>query len=180
MEFEEVLRKRHSCRAFKPDKVSKEDLQTIVDAAQLAPIAGADYSMTHLTVITDEKLLEEIDEKCSIPLKNGKVIKPLYGAPAMIVTSVTGPSKDNIEYSNVGCAIENMILEATNLGLGSVYLWGWTHKLRKQPELIEKFNLPEGYTIISAIAIGYKADDAIEDVAVDAPVEQKIAVDWME
>jgi len=174
MEFEEVVRLRRSCRKYTDKQVSDEDLQKILDAAQLAPIAGGDYSMTHITVVQDGSFLKEIDEACEIVTPSGKRILPLYGAPTIIVLSVTGPSKDSIEYSNVGCAIENMTLEATNLGLGSVYLWGWLHKLRKQPELIAKFNLPEGYSIISAMAVGYAADPATP-----REPEEKIAVDRM-
>jgi len=174
MEFEEAVRLRRSCRKYKDGQISEEDLQKILNAGQLAPIAGADYSMSHITVVQDKPFLKEIDEACEITTPNGKKIRPLYDAPTIIVLSVTGPSRDNIEYSNVGCAIENMMLEATNLGLGSVYLWGWLHKLRKHPELIARFNLPEGYSIISAMAVGYAAGPA----ALHEPKE-RIAVDRM-
>lgn len=174
MEFEDVIRLRKSCRKYTDEQISNDDLQNILNAGQLAPIAGADYSMSHITVVQDKSFLEELDEACEITTPNGKKIRPFYNAPTIIVLSVTGPSKDNIEYSNVGCAIENMMLEATNLGLGSVYLWGWLHKLRKRPELIARFNLPEGYSIISALAVGYAADPATS-----REPEEKIAVDRM-
>ena len=89
--------------------------------------------------------------------KDGTKVDPTYGAPTVIFMSATGPSDDQIEFCNVACAIENMTLAATSLGLGSVYLWGFLKKLRKHPEVIEKLQLPEGYVLLSAFGVGHAA-----------------------
>ena len=157
MEFTKVIRLRRSTRGFTNEQITDEQLREILDAAQLAPIAGADYTMSHLTVVQDAALLDEIRTDCLLRRKDGTTLDPLYGAPTIILLSVTGPSDDNIEYCNVACAIENMTLAATNLGLGSVYLWGFLRKLRRHPETIEKLQLPEGYTLLSGIAVGHAA-----------------------
>ena len=155
MEFHDVVRLRRSTRAFTSEQVTEEQLQQVLDAAQLAPIAGGAYSMSHLTVVQDEALLDQIRTNCSFQKKH---LDPLYGAPTLIVVSATGPSDDCIEYSNVACAIENMTLAATDLGLGSVYLWGFLRKLRNQPELLDALQLPDGYTPLSAMALGHPAE----------------------
>ena len=103
--------------------------------------------------------------------KDGTAVDPLYGAPTLILLSVTGPSDDCIEYCNVACAIENMTLAATDRGLGSVYLWGFLKKLRKHPQVIEKLQLPQGYSLLSALGVGY----ALEPLPSREP-EEKIAV----
>ena len=174
MEFEEVIRLRRSTRAFASQEVSRDELERIVDAAQLAPIAGADYSMSHITVVTDAALLDEIRTRCAFRRKDGTMLDPLYGATALIVLSATGPSDDNIEFCNVACAIENMSLAATDLGLGSVYLWGYIKKLATMPDLVAKLGLPEGYTVLSSLGVGH----ALEPAAPREPKE-KIAVDWI-
>lgn len=155
MEFSEVIRLRRSTRAFTDQQVSDADLQKVLDAAQLAPIAGGQYSMSHITVVQDKALLDKIRTACSFQSKH---LDPLYGAPTLIVLSATGPSSDCIEYSNVACAIENMTLAAADLGLGSVYLWGFLRKLRNQPELLDALQLPDGYTPLSAMALGHPAE----------------------
>ncbi|MGI6216953.1 MAG: nitroreductase family protein [Coriobacteriales bacterium] len=174
MEVEEAIRKRRSTRKYTDQQVSEEDVRKIVNAAQLAPIAGADYSMSHITVVRDQALLDEIREACMMHKKDGTPVDPLYGVKTLILLSATGPSDDYIEYCNVACAIENMTIEATSLGLGSVYLWGYLKKLRKHPEVIAKLNLPAGYTILSSIGIGYAADPFVE-----RQPEEKIGVDWI-
>ena len=159
MEVREAILTRRSTRAFTNQQITGEQLDAILEAAHMAPIAGADYSMTHLTVVQDAALLSEISETCGLRRRSdGSLIDPLYNAPTLIVCSVTGPSDDNIEYCNVACAIENMALAATGLGLGSCYLWGYLKKLRKHPELIARLELPEGYTPLSSIGVGYAVE----------------------
>ena len=53
MEFTKVIRLRRSTRGFTSEQITNEQLREILDAAQLAPIAGADYTMSHLTVVQD-------------------------------------------------------------------------------------------------------------------------------
>ena len=40
MEFSELIKKRYSVRAYKPDPVEEEKLQQVLDAARLAPTAA--------------------------------------------------------------------------------------------------------------------------------------------
>ena len=95
-------------------------------------------------------------------------------APPRVDSWHEGPSDDQIEYCNVACAIENMTLCATSLGLGSVYLWGFLKKLRKHPEVVAVLGLPEGYTVLSALAVG----PAPEPVAPHEP-KGRIEVDYL-
>ena len=72
-----------------------------------------------------------------------------------MIVSTTDLSEDHIEYANAACIIENILLQAAALGLGSTYIWGCLRKLKKNHELIERLDLPENSTILSAAAIGY-------------------------
>jgi len=162
MDLNQALRLRCSTRSFLPEQITAGQLGQILDAAQLAPIAGGNYSMSHITVIQDQELLDEIRRACMMHRKDGSAVDPLYGAPTLIMLSASGPSADHIEYCNVACAIENMALAATGLGLGSVYLWGYLKKLRKCPDVLKKLEIPEGYTPLSSIGVGYAKHPAIE------------------
>lgn len=173
MEFRETVRTRRTTRAYTNEPVSNEQLQDIIQAAQLAPVAGGDYSRECMVVIRDPALLSDIREQCSLRKKDGTLVDPLYGAPVLILFCSTGPSDDRIEYCDIACAIENMLLAATDSGLGSTYLWGFLRKLRDRSELLERLGVPEGWFILSALAVGY---------AVDAPQprepEDNIKVIW--
>ncbi len=155
MDFETAMRSRFSCRKMTSELITEEELQFIIEAGRLAPLAAGDNKTSHLTVVHGGKLMEDIREACMYTRKDGSRMDPLYGASTIIFFSATDISDDHIEYANAGCVIENMCLAATSLGLGSCYIWGCLRKLRKQPELIEKLQLPEGHEILSAFVCGH-------------------------
>ena len=94
--------------------------------------------------------------------KTGRKVDPFYGARTVIFVSATDVSDDHIEYCNAGCVIENMLLQAAALGLGGTYIWGCLRKLRASQAVVEKLGLPEGYEILSAMAVGYPAEQVEE------------------
>ncbi len=158
MDFEQVLTLRQTTRKYTDQKVSDSDLEKILQAAQTAPLAAGDDQTTHLTLVKDPVLMEEIRNACMLTSrKTGQKIDALYGAQAMIFVSATDLSEDHIEYCNTGCIIENILLQATALGLGSTYIWGCLKKLRKNEEVMKKLCLPQGYEILSAAVVGYPA-----------------------
>lgn len=173
MELEKVLKLRCTTRKYKPEIISDADLQLILAAAQNAPVALGDDKTTHITVVRDPELMSQIREACMVKSrKTGKPVDPLYGAQTMIFVSATDISDDHIEYSNAACIIENMILQATALELGSTYIWGCLRKLRANEAVLAKLKLPEGYQILSALAVGYPDKPLVE-----RKVTEKLAVD---
>ena len=54
--------------------------------------------------------------------------------------------------------MENMLLEASDLGLGSVYLFGVSQVLFANEEITKLLQIPEGFRTVSAIAVGTSAD----------------------
>lgn len=175
MELEQVLHLRQTTRKYLSGQIKRKDLEKILEAAQTASLAAGDDKTTHITVVQDELLAEEIRQACMlVSPKTGRQVDPFYGASTIIFLSAADISEDHIEYCNVACVIENMILQATALGLGSTYIWGCLRKLRQHPEVTAKLNLPEGFEILSALVIGYPAHPL-------APREkrEKIGVDYI-
>lgn len=156
MEFEQVLYLRRTTRKYQSRQIQESELQKILAAAQTAPLAAGDDKTTHITVVQAADLLTCIREVTkTASRKTGNVFDPFFGAPTIIFLSATDLSADCIEYANMGCIIENMILQATALNLGSTYIWGCLGKIRDNSELISKMNIPDQYKILSALAVGY-------------------------
>ena len=80
----------------------------------------------------------------------------------------------SIEYHNTGTIMENMLLAATNLGLGSVYLMGAVAALNNHPDLVAQLQLPEGFVPTAAIALGHPAASLT-----DRDLKGKIAVNTL-
>ncbi|MCL2136579.1 MAG: nitroreductase family protein [Coriobacteriia bacterium] len=163
MDFEKVLRMRRSTRSYTDQQVTESDIEKLIRAAQSAPLASGDHETTHLTVVCDQALMSEVRAACQRKsARTGLTSDALYGAQTIIFVSVTDISEDNIEYCNVACIIENIHLQATALGLGSVYIWGCLKKLRENTEVLAKLGLPDGYELYSAIAVGYPTEPLVE------------------
>jgi len=161
MDLFDAIYTRRTTRKFTNEQISEEDLNTILSAVQMAPIAGANYLSTHITVVRNAQLLAELREVCARDASTPGPRDAFYNGQTILFFSSAGVSKDNIEYANVACAIENALLAATALGLGSAYIWGCLRKLRKNPETLAKLEIPEGYEVLSAVSLGY-AEEPLE------------------
>ena len=157
MELMEAINARRSCRSYSDEAVSKDDIIRILKAANAAPVAMHDWDAVALSVITDRAVIDRIDALMgagSGRMGNG----PTYRAPAFIVVSAEA---DEVEtgtaYCNAACIIENMMLAATGLGLGSGYILGVVRGLQKHPEMFAALGVPEGFLPVSAMTLGHAA-----------------------
>ncbi len=162
METLKAIAMRRSTRAFKPEQISEQELDAVLKAGCAAPVGMGAYETVHLTVLQNRELMEEI-AKAAAKAFGRPGMDPFYGAPTVVIVSSTkNRMVPNIEYANAACIIENMLLAATDLGLGSVYLWGFIRALNDSPDLLKKLDLPEGFTPVSAVALGYPVEPFTE------------------
>lgn len=154
MELYEAFEARKSTRSYTEEQVPEEKLQNILVAGGLAPIGLGKYDTLHFTVVQDKGLLAEMAHATAEVWQQPDA-DPMYGAPTLILVSAPELPAPHIEYCNVACALENMALEATGMGLGSIYLWGVVSVVAGRSDLLEKLRLPEGFRPISALAVGF-------------------------
>lgn len=116
MELQEVLLKRRSIRKFKSEKVSKEAIDALLHAAMSGPSA-LNKKPWKFYVVSSEEKLEELRNSSQYSNRN---------APLAIV--VCGDLKECIEgkreeywIQDCSAATENILLKATELGLGSLW-----------------------------------------------------------
>lgn len=151
MELKQVLVSRQSIRKYKKQQIDELQLEYILWAGMAAPISRKDYKSIKITVVQDEKLLEEMRKAF------GEKMDPFYGAPTVIMVSSKQTPVKNIECLNVACVIENMLLAATDLGLGNIYLTSFLKKINNR-ELLERLGIEEDYLPLSAVAVGYREE----------------------
>ena len=145
MELFEVINKRFSNRKFLERQINNEDLNKILKAGMQAPVGRGRYEDMHITVIQDKNLLDEINK-----LADRSVF---YNAPTLIIIS----AKDDghgLDRENSACVAMNMLLAATDLGLGSIYL-NLVISLIKDSDVLNKLNLPLGFVPIVGVGLGY-------------------------
>lgn len=155
MELMKVIALRKSTRNYKAEQIDEESINIIINAGCAAPVGKGAYDTVHLTIIQNQDLLDRISKTTANLFKRPN-FDPLYGAPTLIVISGKPDDKfPNSETANGACINENMALAATNIGIGSVYLWGILNAFYTDKELLKILNLPDGFIPVSSIALGY-------------------------
>jgi nitroreductase len=160
----DAIKKRISIRAYQDKPVSGDDLEKIVEAGRWAPNAGP----FQITVIQNPELLKKINDRAHQGMLNSGIeflvkraslpgYQPLYGAPVLMLLS--GPAGAPFGAINASLAAENIILAATELGLGTCLLLSPTPVLNDagKPELAREAGVPEGSTVHCAVIIGHAA-----------------------
>jgi len=144
METLEAIAKRHSVRNFSSQPLPRDVVEKIIDAGRRAP-SGNNVQPWEFIVVTDSNVRKTLAEIASY----GKFI-----ADAPVCVAVY--CKDTKYYLEDGCAaVENILLAATALGVGSCWVAG-----DKKPycgHISQILGVPEGYKLIALIALGYEA-----------------------
>ena len=152
----DAINARRSVRGFTEKQVSDADLEAILFAGGQAAVGGADFKSLKLYAVQDPELLKAIDEASA---KRRPGSHPLYGAPTLVVLASKESILPNIEFTNAGCVIENMMVAAADLGVDSIYLWMAMYGINGEPELAGRLGFPEGFTCVGAMALGYAAKE---------------------
>ena len=168
----DAIKARHSTRGFSDKQIPDADLEKILFAGGQAAVGGADFKSLKLYAVQDPELLKTIDES-SAKMRPGS--HPLYGAPTLVVLASKESILKNIEFTNAGCVIQNMMVAAADLGIDSIYLWMSMYGINNDPELGKKLGFPEGFTCVGTMALGYESK-AFPKVKAD---EQRIEVVYL-
>jgi FMN reductase [NAD(P)H] len=164
MNVSEAIAKRKSVRAYEDKPIPADVLKRIVEAGQWAPNAGP----FQISVIQNTGLRQRINDRAlDAMIHSGNEFskqraslpgyQPIYGAPVLILLSA--PADAPFGTANTALAAENMLLEATELGLGSCYLMSPTRALNGESnhDLAQEAGVPKGYTMQCAVIVGYAA-----------------------
>ena len=152
MEFMNVIKNRQSCRAFTDKKVTESELTAILQSANASPVANGMYQDVQLSVIQNEVLLAKLEANTqnAIPAME----HALYGASTVIAIHCKQEENPAIGMANASVIAENMLLTATSLGLGSVYLMAVPMTAQYNAELCKEIKVPEGFVPCAMVAVG--------------------------
>ncbi len=151
MEFFDVIERRYSVRAYKPDPVEPDKLQKVLEAARIAPSAANKQPYEFIVIHTQgrEAELRRIYNK-------DWFVQP----PLVICVCAAKPASwvrkyDGMDYSYVDAAIafDHLILAAHDLGLGTC----WIAAFDPAPAR-EVLQLPDGVEPVALTPLGYPAD----------------------
>lgn len=156
----EAIMKRRSVRKFTDEAVTKETVMKLVDAAAAAPSAMNLRPVRFILMNKDDmaKLAAAVDQKQ--PFEQGQWAIAVC-ADTRGYTGGTGWLEDG------SAALENILIAATELGLGSLW-YGVYRRAAKEPQVRAALALPEGAECIGIAVIGRAAEEKEPHGHVDA------------
>lgn len=147
----DVVRDRYSCRSFKTEQVSKEQLDYILEAGRLSPTAK-NLQEQHVYVCQSPESLEKIDA----------VTRSRYGAPTCLVvawdtenTYVYPGEKYNSGAEDATIVATHLTLAAQAAGLGSC----WVNAFDPD-KLHQLLGLPANERILMILSLGIPSESA--------------------
>ncbi len=160
---------RRSVRSFTAQKIEKDILKQLADAARYAPSA-MNRQTWKFTVVSNPECLRDLAAAISAHLHRGSDYN-FYGATALILASNERENPHGTE--DCACALENIFLAAHSLGVGSV----WINQLKGNCDVpairavLDRMHLPSNHIVLGMAALGYpsapvaavdKRDDVVE------------------
>lgn len=148
----EIIKLRRSVREYLDKEISDSDIDKIIEAGIMAPSAKNQQPWEFI-VIKDKNTLTKLSEKLS----------PLYAKSNVTIIlcmrnyDLFSPTRREQDMS---ACIENMMLEATYLGIGSCWIGTYPDPERMNP-LIEILNIPDNVTPFCGLTLGYPAKEGI-------------------
>lgn len=161
-----VIHRRRSIRAYKPQQISDGELQQIVNAALYAP-NSRNSQKWHFAVVQKKDLLDEMAEIIKENMLNSgldflaaKAKEPgfnvFYNAPTVIM--ISADANEKFAHVDCGAAAQTIALAAEALNIGSCVMAspGLLFESEKGRELKKELGIPDGYSYVCSVALGYK------------------------
>ena len=185
----EAIDTQRGIRRFKPDPVPDELITRLLQAAIKAPSGGVRQGWSFI-VIRDRETKRKIGElyragdRFSITPDLTGQVRRVYGAaqyledhmedvPVFILACIQANENSSFPGSSIYPAVQNILLAARGLGLGSCLT---TRQMRFEEEIKQLLNIPEDVATAALLPIGFPAEGvrygptrrkALEEVAFD-------------
>ena len=168
----DIIKSRHSIRKYTDKQISRADMELILEAANYAPNAGG-AQRNMMIGIRDRELTARLgrmnfakfdrssligsyvskEQPSSIDdlsIKNG-----FYGAPSVV--AIFGQSNFLFREADAFCCAENMVLQATELGISSCIISRGeeTFASDEGQAMMREWGVPENYSAVCFVILGY-------------------------
>jgi nitroreductase len=144
----DIIRARRSIRKFRPDPVSDDLVEKILEAGRWAP-SGLNNQPWRFAVVRDRELMTEIANLTHYGtiVRSARVLIPVF------IDTVTSYHREK-DIQGIGACIQNMLLEIHSLGLGAVWLG---EIIRSNIAIKHLLGLGDGLELMAVVALGWPA-----------------------
>lgn len=155
-DFLKLIETRRSCRKYKPEQIKDEELAAVLRAGTFAP-TGMGQQSPFIVAVQNPEMKAKL-EQMNADIRGMKG-NPYYDAPTYVL--VFAPLDCPFKLQDGTCVLENMMLAAHALGLGSCWINREIEMFATDEgeQLMKEMGLPEGLGGVGAIALGYPATE---------------------
>ena len=145
---------RRSVRSFTEQKISREDLELILQAGAAAPTAR-NLQLFGFVALTNRETIDKLAALTGEVV--GRNLNGFYKPAALIIPYTKAEAVYGADDN--ACAMENIYLAAYSLGIGCV----WINQLRdgckdeRVREILRGVGIPDDCVVYGSAAIGYPA-----------------------
>lgn len=152
----DLLRQRWSPRAFDDRPIEPEKLRSLFEAARWAPSLDNGQPWRFLVATKEDTADYDRLFQCLVTSNQ----KSAYRAPVLILSvaqlQFEDGSPNRHALHDTGMAVENLVVQATALGLVAHQMAGF-----RIDQAREDCQIPESYEPVAMIAVGYPGDPAL-------------------
>ena len=147
-----IIKNRRTVRNFTAESVLDDEIKSLVEAFQTSPCGMHQADVMNLVVVKDEGLRNEIEKVTG---------NACYNAPVLFLINT---KKDNMfGERDASAAAENIMLEATDLGLGSVYVMGGAVKLNDFADIQKELGIAQDFETTAIVPVGKIAEEPAKE-----------------
>ncbi|OPL17653.1 MAG: NADH dehydrogenase [Candidatus Aegiribacteria sp. MLS_C] len=148
----EAIRKRSSVRKYRDSPLPDRVLEELLRSAMQAPSAR-DLRPWEFVVVRDRKILQRIPDYH--PYSS---MVPKAGAAVLVCGNTDIQANTGYLAQDCAAAVQNLLLEAVEQGLGAVWLGVFPRKERMEG-MAELFGLPCNIVPIALVSLGWPAEE---------------------
>lgn len=152
-DFLETILRRRSIRQFTPQPLSEDQLAQLVEAGMSAPSA-MNSQPWEFVVVTDPEILKKLHLATLFSSQNYTAVICVCGSRR----AQKNKAGDRFWVQDCSAAAENILLGATSLGLGGVWIGVYPVTLFIR-SVRTTLNLPEDVTPLCLLGLGYPAEE---------------------
>ena len=150
----QTIKNRRSCRAYKPEQITDEELNAVLEAGTYAA-SGKGLQTAKIVAVQDAATRTQLTRMNAAVM--GSSGDPMYGAPTILVVLADAHAPNAVPDGSL--VMGNLMLAAASLGLGSC----WINRAKEEFEsdegkaLLKKWGIEGDWVGIGHCILGYPA-----------------------
>ncbi len=164
MDIMQAIKGRRSVRRYKPDPVSDEAVEAVLEAARWAP-SWANTQCWRFVVVQDPQMRDKL--AATVKPETNRAAAAIREAPVTIVACAEKAragyykgevctDKGDWFMFDVALAMQNLVLAAYAAGLGTVHIGRFDAE-----EAARIMEVPEGFVVVEMTPLGYPSEEPV-------------------